>query len=247
MNMKLIKNICIPCAFLFIYFSLAYVYMLFSDNTVCVTVLSDVTVALFGFLYYNKVFRKKTDSKLTVTMFQLLFLLLCLVFMSCTWTSVWYYAMFGDNQLDVVNETFNSMIQEHFGIYLLLTCLIAPFTEEILMRGILLGHLKKIAPVGISAVLTGIVFAGIHGTSIHMYVGTLFGVFLAYVYEITGKLRYCVLCHMFYNFATIILSGFAISGVVTTTWFIVVYDVFVIGFLCYLYHKMCKKNGNLFV
>lgn len=77
----------------------------------------------------------------------------------------------------------------------LLYGLAAPFSEEILFRGILYGKARSAQGPGPAMVFSGLLFGIYHGNLVQGLYAFLLGVLLAFVYERTGKLRAAMLFH----------------------------------------------------
>lgn len=91
-------------------------------------------------------------------------------------------------------------------ISLLRICILAPFIEEILMRGFLLNGLSikygKIAGLLISSLL----FALLHFNMVQTLSAFLSGMILGLLYLHTGSITCCILAHMGYNLISYITT-----------------------------------------
>lgn len=88
-----------------------------------------------------------------------------------------------------------------FGIGLLLYGMISPLAEEILFRGVIYNRLRRhFGPlVGIAA--SALFFGIFHGNLVQGVYGTVMGIFIAYMYERSGKFFTPVLFHAVANLA----------------------------------------------
>jgi membrane protease YdiL (CAAX protease family) len=78
-------------------------------------------------------------------------------------------------------------------------CLIAPFTEEMLMRGYILQGLKNKYGALVAVLLSTALFAILHiniGQIISAFIG---GLIIALLYLKTKSVSYCILTHVLYN------------------------------------------------
>lgn len=122
---------------------------------------------------------------------------------------------------DVGSEVYQTTISEDYGLYLIMSVLIAPFAEEFLFRVFMYQSWKKAFrfPV-VAMLLTSVAFAMIHGTFQHLPVAFFLGMFMSIMYEMTGQMRYCVIIHFIFNLLGIAVvpgivwnpEGFFLSG-----------------------------------
>ena len=198
--MKYVKNIGIPVLFLVGYLFLNIAIRLASPDmdTVIVAVFSDLIIWAAGVLYF-KFYRQDArifDIRALGSMF---------VLMVPFWISVQIMASYIiENVSDIGVNAYMSAVDANPVAYSILTLVIAPITEEILMRGIMFRHLRNIAPFPVAALVSAFVFAFLHGTTAHMYIGMMFGMGFAVIYEYTGQLRYPVLAHVLSNLLSIL-------------------------------------------
>jgi membrane protease YdiL (CAAX protease family) len=86
-----------------------------------------------------------------------------------------------------------------------LACVLAPFAEELVFRGLLLNALWRYLPFWPAAVLSGLAFAGAHGevsAIVPLWGG---GMVLAYVYARTRALTASMLAHGAFNAINVVL------------------------------------------
>jgi len=87
-----------------------------------------------------------------------------------------------------------------FALLVLISCILAPLTEEIMMRLFSYNLLKRGSNWIVSACVTAFVFGALHGTYEHLISGFFFGLTAVLIYEITGTIVASIIYHMFYNF-----------------------------------------------
>jgi len=83
-----------------------------------------------------------------------------------------------------------------------LTCVIAPIGEEFLFRGFIFTALRNWRGTALAAVLTGLLFGGVHAGSapaIDLVPLALLGAVLCLLYRATGSLYPCIAAHAFNN------------------------------------------------
>ena len=94
---------------------------------------------------------------------------------------------------------------------LFLTVVLAPVMEEVLMRGMVQSCIReRFGPVA-GVLIASIVFAVLHGTLIHLYVGFVLGIAFGLIYERTRFLPACIFAHILCNFMSFALSGVEFS------------------------------------
>lgn len=93
-------------------------------------------------------------------------------------------------------------------LYLLTSLVFAPISEELIFRGVLyrsfrdhMGH-----PL-VAGLFVSCLFALSHGTAVHLFVGMGVSLLSIIVYEMTGKIIYCIITHALHNFLVTALSG----------------------------------------
>jgi len=98
-----------------------------------------------------------------------------------------------------------------------LTCVIAPVCEEFLFRGFIFGSLRNWRGPWPAAILTGILFGGVHAGSApaaDLVPLAVLGVLLCWLYESTGSLYPCIGLHALNNsIAFGSLEGWSVLGV----------------------------------
>lgn len=95
-----------------------------------------------------------------------------------------------------------------------LSLVIAPLAEELVMRGLLYGGLRMKVSVGVAAACSSIAFAFSHGTLTHLPLTLLLGLVSCAVYERSRCIWLSVLCHMAINFS----SSFIIPHITVPVW-----------------------------
>lgn len=95
-------------------------------------------------------------------------------------------------------ETVQSLLQSPF-TSLLQVCVIAPFIEEILMRGVVLGGLKNTYGVTVALFLSSILFAALHFNMVQTLSALVCGIVLGLLYVKTNSIFCCIIAHCGYN------------------------------------------------
>jgi membrane protease YdiL (CAAX protease family) len=87
----------------------------------------------------------------------------------------------------------------------MMVCLVAPFVEEVLFRGILYTWLRRRWGVAVSSVVSGICFSLLHGIVWLIPAIAVLGVLLAVIYEKSGSIWPSIVTHATFNTVTVIL------------------------------------------
>jgi uncharacterized protein len=114
------------------------------------------------------------------------------------------YLVFAALYSALIVEPHQKDIAEGFGavpIQVLLIVFLAPVSEEVCFRGMLFGGLRERLPRIAAALLSGLIFGGLHGLTGLTAVPPLivFGFLLALLYERTGSIVPGILLHMLNN------------------------------------------------
>ncbi len=107
-----------------------------------------------------------------------------------------YTAVFGQPEQKDIAEDFGTV-----PVQVLLIVIAAPLSEEVCFRGMLFGGLRERWPRIAAALLSGLVFGGLHALTGLSAVPVLiaFGFILALLYEKTGSIVPGILLHMLNN------------------------------------------------
>lgn len=85
-------------------------------------------------------------------------------------------------------------------IYILSTFTIVPLCEEFLFRGMIMGQMRKIMPVGFAVLVQAVVFGLMHGITLHIGYALICGFVLGLVYMFCDNFWMPVLIHSVFNF-----------------------------------------------
>lgn len=114
------------------------------------------------------------------------------------------YLLFAIAYTALVGEPHQKDIAENFGavpVQILLIVIAAPISEEVCFRGFLFGGLRERLPRLAAALISALIFGGLHATTGVSAVPPLifFGFVLALLYERTGSILPGILLHMLNN------------------------------------------------
>jgi membrane protease YdiL (CAAX protease family) len=108
-----------------------------------------------------------------------------------------------------INALIESITKQGVGVLLLAALAIGPgpgFGEEMLFRGFLFGLLKRRLGLWPGIILSGFVFAAVHGYFIGFLPVFLLGMALAALYHKTGSLWTCIILHATNNSVLVLLA-----------------------------------------
>ena len=113
------------------------------------------------------------------------------------------FVIFGSpEEQDIVTELKQEDTFAVLAGFAVLTCVIAPLTEEFFFRGFMFQALRERIPVGPAAVVAGAAFGIVHlpgGVLLSVLVLTTLGIVLCLVLWKTGSLLPCIALHAFHN------------------------------------------------
>lgn len=160
---------------------------------------SDILLSVLLFFLYRK-YRKllKKEGKPFRPMPWFWFLFVALVILE------WYFSQMLATYVhhyvaDSNYDAYAAIVAKNPQLYVVIAIVLAPICEELFFRGILYSFLQTSFHPLIAGLLSAAFFALSHGTVVHLAVAFTFGFFLAFLYDFTGHLRYCILAHMFSN------------------------------------------------
>ncbi|MBW8059740.1 MAG: CPBP family intramembrane metalloprotease [Solirubrobacterales bacterium] len=112
-----------------------------------------------------------------------------------------YTLVFGEPKQEDIAEGFGPI-----AVQVPLIVLAAPISEEVCFRGMLFGGLRERLPRIAAALLSAVIFGGLHAVTGLSAVPALiaFGFILALLYEKTGSVVPCILLHMLNNSAALL-------------------------------------------
>lgn len=102
--------------------------------------------------------------------------------------------------------------QAPLALTLVFTLLVAPVTEELMLRGLMFPLLRREVSLTTSVVLTTLVFAVLHGNLVQGLAVVPLGVVLALMREMTGRLWPEILAHVGFNLAALVIPATAIAA-----------------------------------
>lgn len=92
------------------------------------------------------------------------------------------------------------------------TVLCAPFIEEFVFRKLIVDRTIRYGQ-GVAVIVSGLMFGLFHGNLNQFAYATTLGMFLAFLYSKTGKLKVTIGIHMIVNFIGTIASGLVTNGI----------------------------------
>lgn len=124
---------------------------------------------------------------------------------------------------DYVN-TYRDLKSYELYLYLFVAVTFGPVVEEFLFRGFFYKYLRKQYSVFVCAIVSSVVFGLSHGTTEHMPMTCAFGLFLCFIFELTGKIRYCIGFHILANLLGMV---YIVAIPISYVFCIVVYFIYI--------------------
>lgn len=121
-------------------------------------------------------------------------------------------------------STYRDLKSYELYLYLFVAVTFGPVVEEFLFRGFFYKYLRKQYSVFVCAIVSSVVFGLSHGTTEHMPMTCAFGLFLCFLFELTGKIRYCIGFHMLANLLGMV---YIVSIPISYVFCIVVYFIYI--------------------
>lgn len=206
-------------------FVLIAIYLLFNvalsaffADSVLIALISDIIMMIFCLLVYHRFCQISVKSFLIKPMYLILAFVVSWLAMQFCVSSIYYlYDMIGT---DTYSSAFTAT---SVWLNLVLSLIIAPVFEEILMRGVCLICFCKSISMAFGIFASSLLFGLLHGTMLHVISSFCFGIFLCIVYLSTGKLRYCIFFHMAGNFFSVLFQSVTFPAVCFSPFLIIPY------------------------
>lgn len=145
---------------------------------------------------------------------------LVLAFIMC------YAVMYGSNLIGTVITTIIGLIKgsavnnavldiatsANMGVTFIYMVICAPLIEEYVFRKLIVDRTARFGQ-GVAVVVSGVMFGLFHGNLSQFVYATTLGMFFAFIYVKTGKLRYSITLHMIINFIGAIVSVLVLKGI----------------------------------
>lgn len=180
------------------------------NNNLLVTIFSNIiTIIIFGIVYNVKKKKGNQVNHINNTKKSYVILTLIAFLYSMLFLIITYKASFMvTNDMMISMNYFNNKNQFlGFVLYASSILLIAPITEELLCRGIMINELNKKFAKNKSIIISAVVFGFMHllAGGVILFIGaTIMGIILGIVYNVTKSLRSTILVHSVANFSDIL-------------------------------------------
>ena len=106
---------------------------------------------------------------------------------------------FPESWLEGYESASSYLTREIFPIRLAAIAILGPITEEVVFRGMVFLHFRRIMPRALAIILESILFGLFHGQAIWILYGAAMGVLLTVVMDKTDNLAYSVAAHIGFN------------------------------------------------
>jgi len=127
---------------------------------------------------------------------------------------------------------------------LLLTIVLAPVAEELLMRGVLYREIRRglRIPVWLAVTISSVIFAVMHGNITQIGCTLTLGAFLALAYEYTGLILVPITLHALYNILSTFVPADLIAPLATPA-LVIGFDTFALAMIVWLC-AVCRFSGR---
>ncbi len=115
----------------------------------------------------------------------------------------------------------------------------APACEELALRGVTLGYASRALPFWAANILQALLFGIMHGNVIQGAYAFVLGLFLGYLYHISGNIKVTILLHIFFNGASTFFGGLFFYGEESPYLFCLI--LFLAMCLTYVALKICER------
>lgn len=92
----------------------------------------------------------------------------------------------------------DGILGDHAALLIFIAVICAPFVEEMLFRKILIDRIRKYG-TKTAVIVSGLLFGLFHGNLSQFFYAAMLGMFFAYIYLRTGKVRNTIILHMMIN------------------------------------------------
>lgn len=113
------------------------------------------------------------------------------------------------------SKTFDDVAARQHGVTLgvgiIIYGILTPLAEEIVFRGLIYNRMKRYFPVGLTIVVSGILFGAYHGNLVQGIYGSIMGIAISYMYERYESFAAPFLFHSLAN-VSVFIAGYGIYG-----------------------------------
>ena len=172
-----------------------------------------IIICLYGFFKYfdlndNRPIRsRRTDVFIIVTQSVYFFLAVIPILLlgSYIWPMVLELLNLPVEQQDLATQVENMEVSLIFFLIAFLAVILAPISEEFLFRAFLYRSLKNYISPALAAVITSLIFAGMHFNWLSFLPLFLLGIWLCLTYEKTGNIFVPIMLHGLFNGNTLLV------------------------------------------
>lgn len=133
---------------------------------------------------------------------------------------------FPESMFDSLENSSGLLMGGSLAMQIINIAILTPIVEEIIFRGFIYTRLRKALSVLPSVLISGMIFGVVHGSIIGFLYASALGFFMAMLMERFDSIIPCMVCHIFFNGASlstalfpdnniIVLTIFAVSAVTT--------------------------------
>lgn len=182
----------------------------FVDNSTFATIVADIFMLFISIaLFYTRKYKQHVasfQSNHTASFKQIVFWIIYLIIVSFSCLVIFSYIISNsiDSSLNMRTDMFTQM---PIVSTLILSIVVAPVTEECMMRLFMYNQLKCSSSWITAMIVSSLVFAALHFTVSHLILGTLLSISLTIAYQMTNNICVPIIGHMLYNIMTLFASS----------------------------------------
>lgn len=190
---------------------------------------------VYGHQFKNK--KQKINSVLGLT---ILLIIMCFV-------AQVFGQVLGHILTDPNFKIYSKMQSQNTALTLAMALMVAPICEELFFRGFIYNLLKASYNYLIAGIIAALIFGLMHGTITQGFSVILLALFNTMIYELTGKIKYSIMCHIIYNLIALITAGLIIPKALVNVYVMGTSYLIILGvilFLFYYLNRHLKVNKN---
>ena len=145
-------------------------------------------------------------------------------------------------------DIYSSSTEETYGVwFILFAAIIAPLTEELIMRFFAYTYLKRHSHWILAMLFTSVIFGAFHGTWHQFIAGVVFGISSTLLYEYSGTITVSILYHMIYNWIALMTTESMLFTNETSFYVLMfLYIGVIISFMARIYAEKNRRHGTDF-
>ena len=150
-----------------------------------------------------------------------------------------------ESWLETYMEKASLITDDRQVIVFISTVICAPLMEEIIFRGLILSHLKKVFPVWLAILVSSVAFGLAHGQILWACYACFLGILLSIAKEATGSIFASIIVHMLFNCMGIFIEKIEFFFYEPVFFSLMIIGTVMIPVSILLLYKIKKKKQNI--